>query len=254
MLMLERQMEIYAYLQANKFATVDQLSKIFFVAPTSIRRDLQTLERQDYIRRTHGGAMFLEGPNSEIPVIVREKERSDEKEQIGKLASLQVEENDVIFLDGSTTVLAMLPFLKNKNITVLTNSLKVATFLSSAPHVTLYICGGKLRKNEQSVAGVLALDFMEGFSLQKSFFSCRAMSNDCILWDYSEQEASLRKALIQGSDLSYFLCDKVKIGAKAFQKICFCDAIDYFLTECNPEPAVLEILQENGVGVLVAHC
>ena len=250
MLALERQMQIYEFLAANKFATVEQLAALYFVGPASIRRDLKRLEAQRLIRRTHGGAMFLEGPSSEIPAAVRQKEQAGAKEVIGRLAAALVQDNDTIFLDSSTTVQAMVPALLEKKLTVLTNSLPVSLALSQSPEIAVYLCGGLVRHNEQSVTGALAAQFASEFAVQKLFFSCRAMSLDGELWDYSEPEAQLRRTLLERAGKSYFLCDHGKIGGSAFHHVCSCRRLTGLVTDRVPGDPLSSLLERAGVHLL----
>ena len=250
MLALERQMQIYEFLAANKFATVEQLAARYFVGPASIRRDLKRLEDQKLIRRTHGGAMFLEGPSSEIPAAVRQKEQAGAKEAIGRLAAALVRDNDTIFLDSSTTVQAMIPALLEKKLTVLTNSLPVSLALSQSPEIAVYLCGGLVRHNEQSVTGPLAARFAGEFAVRKLFFSCRAMSPDGELWDYSEPEALLRRTLLERAEQAYFLCDHGKIGGRAFHHVCACRDLTGLVTDRAPEEALAALLEQAGVRLL----
>lgn len=252
MLMLERQTEIYQYLKTHKFATVDQLASLFYVGPASIRRDLKKLEEQQTIRRTHGGAVFLEGFHSEVPMVVRQRERVSVKEQIGKLAAAQVREGDIIFLDSSTTALAMAAHLHDRTVTILTNSLKLCSSLSDSANATVYLCGGRFHGSDQSVVGSLTVRFLEEFRVQKVFFSCRAMSADGILWDHSEEDAALRTTILRPSAQVYFLCDSVKIGQESLHRVCSCEALDYLLTEQPPADAVRKILDRHDVQVLLA--
>lgn len=253
MMMLERQMEIYAYLKIHKFATVDQLAARFYVGPASIRRDLKKLEEQNAIRRTHGGAVFLEGSHSEVPIAVRQRERAGIKERIGRLAAAQIREGDIVFLDSSTTALAMVPHLRERTVTVLTNSLKVCGGLSDAPKAQVYLCGGRLRNHEQSVAGPLAVRLLQEFRVQKVFFSCRAMSEDGELWDYSEDDAALLRAVLAQGETAYFLCDSAKVGGASLHRVCHCRELDYLLSEQRLPAGPTELLRENQVILLTAE-
>src|SRR5690554_5827583 len=103
MFTLERQQAILDLLKSNKSASVSDLSKRFFIGEATIRRDLDKLEKMGLIKRTYGGAVLIEGLDSEIPLFVRESEQKDLKVSIGKLAAQLVNDNDIIIIDSSST-------------------------------------------------------------------------------------------------------------------------------------------------------
>lgn len=251
--MLERQTEIYQYLKTHKFATVDQLASLFYVGPASIRRDLKKLEDQNAIRRTHGGAVFLDGSSSEVPVAVRQREHSGIKEQIGKLAATQIAEGDVIFLDSSTTTLAITPYLRDRTITVLTNSLPVCNAFQDTPNAQVYLCGGRLHNHEQALSGSLAAKFLAEFRVQKVFFSCRAMSADGILWDHSENNAALLQTVLQQNTEAYFLCDSAKLGTSSLHRVCDLSSLHALLTDRQPSDEMSAKLAKEQVQLLIAQ-
>lgn len=117
----------------------------------------------------------------------------------------------------------------------------------------MYLCGGRLRSGEQSVVGPLAIRCLGEFRVQKAFFSCRAMSEDGILWDYSEDEAALRRAVLEQAGTVCFLCDSAKIGTPSLHRVCACQQLDYFLTELPPAPQIAQLLGDRGVEILVAE-
>ena len=124
MLSLERQNEIVNYLKEHHSATVSELSEKFYIGPASIRRDLAKLEKLDIVKRTHGGAVLVESLSHDIPLNIRGRLSYDAKRIIGRLAAEQVMDNDMIFMDSSTTTCQMAPYLNQKcNLTIVTNGL-----------------------------------------------------------------------------------------------------------------------------------
>lgn len=251
MLTLERQNEMLLYLKEHKSATILELSNKFFIGAASIRRDLEKLEKKKLINRTYGGAVLIEGLNEEIPIGVREKERSDAKEIIGQLAASFVKDNDIIIIDSSTTSHHMIKHLKNKqNLTVVTNGIRTATTLGETLHSKTYCCGGKLRENSLSLVGDQSKRFISNYSVQKLFFSCRALSMELGAIDASDDEAELRRTMINSSDEVFLLCDSNKFDKKAFYQICQFNQINYVITETRPSDAWLAMLKQCNVNII----
>jgi len=251
MLALERQNEIMTYLKKNKSASVEDLSRVFFIGPATIRRDLEKLEKANLIKRTYGGAVLLEGLNAEIPIFVREKEQTLSKERIGKLASQFVNDGDIIIMDSSTTTYAMIPYLLPKNdLTIITNGLKTAETLGTTLHTKVHCTGGKLRENSLSLVGPGARDFIKNISAQKFFFSCRGVSAQNGSMDSSEEEAELRRIMMEHSEQTYLLYDSSKFQKNAFYKICDFSKIDYSITDTCPPEDIMKQLEANHVAAI----
>lgn len=116
--------------------SIDFLCKKMFASRSTLRRDLIQMEEEGIIRRHHGGVALIAASATENPVMMRKLENPDKKSMIAKHCRNYIHDNMVIFLDSSSTVSYLCPFLKAcKNLTVITNGLNVATMLSNAPGV-----------------------------------------------------------------------------------------------------------------------
>ena len=130
---IDREKQILEILLKEKKSSVKQLAKILFVSEPSVRRDLQSLEKQNLIKRIHGGAVLEETALSKnkIPFLIREYEQSSAKTMIAKKAIDLICDNDIVFLDASTSCYYLIPFLASKrNLTVITNGVKALVKLA----------------------------------------------------------------------------------------------------------------------------
>ena len=122
MLAIERKNEILAILQKEQRVLVSELSKRYDVTDETIRRDLEKLENEGFVKRTNGGAVLNKNKNVDMPLRIREKTNRDEKQVIAGLVAGLVEEGDRIMLDASSTSLMIAKELKEmKKLTVITN-------------------------------------------------------------------------------------------------------------------------------------
>ena len=252
MLTLERQQYIIEHLKKNKAASVAGLAKMFFIGEATIRRDLDKLEKSNLVRRTYGGAVLTEGLHTEIPISVREKEQTAAKSLIGRAAAEFVENGDILIIDSSTTTHAIIPHLKAANITIITNGLKTADEVGRELHIPVFCTGGKLRENSSSLVGSGAMDYLRDFSVKKLFFSCRAAAAGFGAMDNSEEEAILRRAMMERAEQSFLLCDSSKLEQKAFYRICGFESIDYIITNEQPPERLTEHLLASGTELIVA--
>ena len=140
----ERMDLILEILHEKKHATIDYLSKHVFASNVTIRRDLKKMEDLGLVIRSYGGVTLMDTENKYVPLIIREQDRSSVKNQIARQAVSLISEGSTIFLDGSSTVLCMVNYLRDEqNITVITNSLRAATRLCEK-RIDVYCTGGKL--------------------------------------------------------------------------------------------------------------
>ena len=234
MFTLERQQSIYELIKDKKAVSVEKLARKFFTSETTIRRDLDKLEKAGFIRRTYGGALLVEGSDTEIPLAIRESENIKAKNAIASAAADMVSDNDVIIMDSSSSVLRMVPFLeRKKNLTVSTNGAKAAVELGGMLHPNVYCTGGFLRENSLSYIGPHAIKFMESFHASKLFFSARSISIENGVTDINEQEAELRRIMIKNAKSSILLMDSTKIDTVSFSNVCSLKEINSLITDSN---------------------
>lgn len=254
MFAVERQLGIMNLLKSKKAVTVTELSHAFYIGEASIRRDLDKLERKGLLKRTHGGAVLLDGIDSEIPLSIREIEQKGAKDTIGKIAAQLVADGEVIILDSSSTALKMVQQLKGKkDLTIITNGAKTALELGELPNVKVYSTGGMLRENSLSYIGEHARRFIENYFVDTLFFSCRAVSLDHGCSDVNEAEAELRKVMINYCRKVVLLCDRSKFDNTSFCKISDFKKINCIITDVKPSQGWLDFLEHNQVEVLYPH-
>lgn len=229
----EREKQILEILLKEKKVSVKQLVEMLYTSQASIRRDLASLEKQNLIKRIHGGAVLEETALSKnkIPFLIREYEQSSAKAIIAKKAIDLIKDDDVVFLDASTSCYYLIPFLASKrNLTVITNGVKALTKLAEYDINTIST-GGTLINSCLALVGEEAYKTVKTFNADVAFFSCRGVSNDGFLTDIAPEENNIRKRMIQNSKKSYLLCASEKFGKKYFHNLCHKDEIDGVINE-----------------------
>src|SRR5690606_4926839 len=172
MLATERRRKIMELIQSEGSILVSEMSKRFHVTEETIRRDLDKLESEGKVIRTHGGAIINDTSPAEIPVEYREIKRLEQKKAIAKEAVKFVQAEDCIALDASTTAWQMAKILPDLPITVVTNSVKVVMELANKENIQVVSVGGTLVSRSLSFVGPLTERSIEGYHVQKCFLSC----------------------------------------------------------------------------------
>ena len=230
MLKSKRQTEIIDILKAENFATVTDLSKRLYASNPTIRRDLTLLESEGYVKRCHGGAMLTES-NSKPPIYFRREQNATAKVNICRAAASLIHDRDVIFIDASSTAFHITDYIKkDSDITVITNGLSISSKLSETGFLT-YSLGGRLLKESLAFVGKTAEDAIDSYNADIMFFSVASVSENGILSDWSEYEASLRIKMAKRSRCKVLLCDSSKFNKSSAFTLFPLDELSYIVTD-----------------------
>ncbi len=225
---LEKIMEI---LEAEHSVTVNRLAQTLYVSPPTVRRDLDTLEKQGKVVRTHGGVILRQTAESEIPLMLREEQNNVSKQIIAEKASRMISDGAVIFLDASSTAAYLIPHLKKfSDIIAVTNSPKTSMKLGEA-RIRSYCTGGLLLNQSMAYVGSEAERFVSAINADLFFFSSRGYIADGCITDSSVEEAALKKAMMKNAARSIYLCDSSKQGRKYMYNICRTADVDGIIDE-----------------------
>lgn len=221
MLAYERKVQILEIIRRNnKVATVEQLCTEIFASGATIRRDLKELEESKLLRRTHGGAILVEGSTSEDPLVFRENQNAMKKQIIADFALRHIKDGMTLFLDSSSTVFSLARSLeKFSNLKVVTNGLKTSLVLSEFKGISLMCTGGTLRENSKSLVGAAAQEYIGRFNADLAFISCRGFSLEHGVSEASEGECYVKRQFIANSKRSVLLCDTSKMNVDFLCKL-----------------------------------
>lgn len=228
----QREEEILEILKTDQYATVDYLAEKLFISPSSIRRDLSSLEGKGYVQRSYGGAMLISQPMSMAPFSMRRQENRREKMAIVRNAAKLIAPGSSIFIDSSTTALNFAFVLNPElNITVYTNNMQLAHLLASK-HIRTYAAGGLVSDFDNVVTtGSYTLGMLENIYVDQMFFTCTALSWDGEITDVNEEETVIRKFMLSHAKENIFLCSKKRIGEISQHKVAMLDAVEYVISD-----------------------
>lgn len=230
MLKEERHDKILEILKEENYVSTHKLSKMLYVSLPTIRRDLTELQLQKQIIRSHGGAKKIQSEHIVAPLDFRKTVNSTEKRKLCRSAAAFVEDNDIVFVDASTTSLQIADFLtEKKSITVLTNGIPLAATLVKKG-IKTYCVGGEIFENSLANFGSFAEEFIQKFNIDIFIFSCHGVNEKGILTDPSLPETQIRKTAIAQSKKTVFLCDESKLNCSAPFNLVPIQKIDYVVT------------------------
>ena len=233
---------------------VAELAKKFDVTMETIRADLEKLEKQGVLVRTYGGATIVDTAESDI-VTERDIINYEGKQRSGNAAAQLVRDGETVFLDASTSALHMARCLKNKKgLTVITNAEKIVTELAPCENINVICVGGALNSKNMSFAGRVAQKCIrENYYANKFFFSCRGVTKARGLVDSSEEEAEIKKAMLDMSESAVFLCDRNKLGRLGVPVISGISRLDAVVTDVKLTEEWTELFNASDVRIITAE-
>lgn len=241
--------KILERLRRQRFARVQDLCAELGASPATVRRDLGTLEQGGRLRRLHGGAMLAEAHLDEPAFDDKTAVSAAEKERIAQAALRFVNPNDTIFLDGGSTVLAMADLLGgHPNITVVTNSLRVAASLAGGGP-RLILIGGELRRHSQTFVGPLTRHLLDQLNVDKAFMGTIGLTPDGISTT-DPREAFTKECVMRRARQVILLADHTKMDKVSFVRFGSCDDVDLLITDRHAPRKSVRALRRSGIEVL----
>lgn len=253
MFALERQKKILEILAEEGAVTVSKLSTILSVTEETVRRDLEKLEKQEALRRTHGGAVPIDESTYELSLEKRKSTNTEAKQKLAEAALSHIASGDTIFLDASTTTFFIAKGLKKrKNITVITNSLRVVAELSGNSDIKTIAVGGIVSENQSFIGSLAEKNIEENYVANKMFFSSKGITVDSGILESNEKESGIKQKMLENTGTKYYLCDSSKIGKIGFVKLTSFDKVNYFITEADISDSLKQALCDNNVEIIKA--
>ncbi|PYI51824.1 DeoR/GlpR family DNA-binding transcription regulator [Paenibacillus flagellatus] len=250
MLVAERYEKIVQLVNERGSIRVSELSELCGVTEETIRRDLDRLESAGRLRRSHGGAVSVkDGQPSETPYFEREVTRAEEKKRIAEEAVRRIEPRDRIVLDASSTAWYMAAILPDIPLTVLTNSIKVATELAGKEKIEVISTGGILAARSLSYVGPLAERSLDAYHVDKAFLSCKGVHLERGISESNELQGRVKQKMIGIADRVYLLADSSKFGVQSFAHVASLDEAGAIVTDRQLDGETIRRLEERGLTV-----
>jgi DeoR/GlpR family transcriptional regulator of sugar metabolism len=235
-------------------ATISELAREFDVSEMTIRRDLDALERQSHVQRTHGGAILTERMILEFDYRDRRATNHAAKRAIAAEARKIVFPGQRIILDNGTTTLELASLLQDgENLTVITPSLAVASELQHAAGVEVILLGGTLRRGSPDLTGPATEHCLEMFAADLVFQGADGIGLDGKIYNSDMRLARVDKMMRRVAGRSYVLADHSKIGVTALACSGTLADATGFITSKGAPAAVMRRLAKMGSKITTVN-
>jgi DeoR family glycerol-3-phosphate regulon repressor len=244
----DRRAKIAELIDQQGQAGVDDLAETFDVSAETIRRDLSDLAEEGRVQKIHGGAKKMRF-DAEGSFQQRMSENASAKALIGqKLAGL-VRPGQTLFLDtGSTTLAAVDGLAMIDDLTVVTNSMRIAREMGD--RADIHLLGGSYRADNAQTVGPQTINHIGTFIADHAILTVGALDATFGAADYNIEEAQIARAMIAQARQITILADSSKFTRTAPFVVCGLDRLDTLITDGTPPPALAQALASAGVTVL----
>ena len=213
----QRLENILSIIKSNGYTvSVQTIASALNVSPSTVRRDLQVLEREKRIKRSYGKAECIEEATELLPFAIRFHTNVAEKMNVCRIASALVKEGDTVFIDASSTAYFLTKFLiEIPDVKIVTNGAENINFLMREK-AEVYSTGGKLSSvNRIAFVGKRAIDFVKSLHVDVCFTSAFSVDKNGNVFDICDEEIAVRLAMMQNSDKNVLMIDDKKLAKSA---------------------------------------
>lgn len=226
----ERQERIYQIVNARSSVKVSELSDELAISEVTIRRDLEELQRQKRLIRTHGGAMSTYSAGTAIVFSQLISKDAHLKRCIAQCAYDMIQEDDTILLDTSSTVNELVHLIATgtKNLRVITTSIVAIQALQKVEHCTVQIVGGEINYAHDTVEGSAACRYISNLRVDKAFIGINGIDETFGFSTPRYPDADIKDAMLQSAHCSFVLADHTKLCKTYLAHI---NTPDYLITD-----------------------
>lgn len=238
----KRREEIVKLLREDDEVAVADLAERFGTSPLTIRRDLDYLQEQGILLRSYGAARLTDASGLR---------REQAKQSIARCAAGLIEDGDTVFINTSSTALAVIDFISARGVTVVTNNGRVLG-KTIPSNITVILTGGEIRVPKWSMTGDFALDTIGQIQGTKSILGCSGISVQRGLTTIVAQEMRINALMFEKSEQHIVVVDSSKLGKDSSFKYGDIDQIDTLITDRAAPDDQIVSFRRSSVGEVLA--
>ena len=248
----QRREEMMELIRTQGSIRVAEMSRIYGVSEVTIRSDLEFLEAQGVLSRTHGGAVGTGKHYISMDMSERYMSNSASKKALAAQVAALIENNDTIMMNAGTTLTYVLHAIRGKrNISIVTNSIQNAVEASTYPGFNVILLGGEMDQKYQFTHGNDTLSQLEKYHANKCVLSVDGIHERDGLTLYYSNESGIVRKMITCADQIIVAADSTKLGKNTFSRVADLEDIDILVTN-TADHGVLDVLREKGITVYEA--
>lgn len=245
----QRQAMILDRVRQQGDVSVASLADELAVSTSTIRRDLNQMDREGALRRVRGGGT---AEMDARPFHVVASTASEERLRIGKLAADMVQDRQVVILDIGATAAMVAKYLRHRPVTVVTSSLAVVDELRDSAQTEIVVLGGIMRQSYLSLVGPLTEHALEGLRADIAFLGTSGVREDMTVLDTTGTEVPIKRLIIQNANQSYLLATEDKFPGSGILSVCSATDFTGVITTADSSIPTLQKLRQTDTKVITA--
>jgi DeoR/GlpR family transcriptional regulator of sugar metabolism len=223
------------------------------VSESTIRRDLEALEEEGLIRRTHGGAVYIQDtPGHRYSFSERETAMAAEKAAIGAAVAELIPPGQTVILNGGTSCLEVARALRGRHMSVVTNSVPIASLLSAELATEVTLIGGYVYPRTGVALGAMAEQHLAMLRASQVVLSCAGVTAEGI-YNANQMMVDCEQKMTEVADEVILAVDHTKFGKQSVVRLGGLDAVDLIVTDDGCDEDVRQWLSQAGTRVVYAE-
>lgn len=253
MLAVERRQHIIEMIESRPSVLISDICRECGVSAVTARADLDYLEGEGRLKRTHGGAVRVS--EYVIPrVSERVRKNARAKQAIARCAAARVRDGEMILVGSGSTTLEFVKALRAKSgITIVTNSCHIIEYAEQhLPEATIMCTGGVLAREYRHYCGPLVAASLADIYLDQVFLGVDGFEPSFGFLTEYEQTAYTKVEFLRHARTKIVLMDQSKVGAgRSFLRFAKPDDVDVVIMDRDPGGLVREACSSGERGVEV---
>jgi len=250
----QRQHRICQLIAERGECSVAELSRQLGVSGMTIRRDLDALERQGQVLRTHGGATLGYRTVFEFDFLERVRLNLPAKEAIARVAAELLRGCTTVMLDASTTTLAIARQLHGRTgLTVITTSLPAASELQHDPGIDVLLPGGYVRPNSPDLSGPITEMNLEQLHADITFLGADGIDQEGFVYVNPPDTTDVLLKMAAAASRVYVAADSTKLGRRGLRRFARLTQWAGLITDSRADPKFLNALRKQAIQVVIGE-
>jgi DeoR family transcriptional regulator, glycerol-3-phosphate regulon repressor len=247
----ERHELILSEVRRSASIRISRLALRLGVAGETIRRDLIELGDAGLLNRTYGGAT-ISLVTSEPVIAERSQTMVEERTRIGRGAAGLVKKGQIVMIDGGSTTYEVARNLSQlrRDLTVITNSIGVASVAGANPTFRVVLCPGTYDSREASVFGEDTVEFIRRYNADIAIIGASSLSADGPS-DMISGAAAVKRAMIARALSTALVVTNDKFGRNSLERVCGLGELSDIVTDREPQPALRAVIKAAGTELHV---
>ena len=249
-----RQRSLVDFIRHKGHVTVAELTTMFGVSRDTIRRDLQVLERQGVLTRTHGGALAGDGLVArETRFQSRMTEQTSSKRLIGRAAAALIREGETLILNGGSSTCAFAAELgRLRDLTIVTNNLMLPQVVPRSAVRQVYVLGGAYWDSAQITVGAVKIAGSARISVDTAVIGITGIDASGLSISRLE-EAQVTVEMMDSARRTIVIVDSSKFDVPAFAHVADFTRVQYVVTDAQPSAEIAEAITLAGAELVIAN-